>query len=119
MDPEEAVSILNEAPTTVISKVVPIDLVVKTRLGLILGEALAIARKKMNSEDSFVVRCDLRGRDYIESEKELIDAVSNQLLNHIDIRMDELYPDWIVQIEVVGDDTGISVLKPHQILKKS
>ena len=119
MNPEEAVTILNEAPTTVISKVVPIDLVVKTRLGLILEEALTIARKKMNSEDSFVVRCDLRGREYIESEKEIIDAVSNQLLNHIDISMDELYPDWIVQIEVVGDDTGISVLKPHQILKKS
>ena len=118
MDPEEAVAILNEAPTTVVSKVVPIDIVVKTRIGTILEKVLVIAREKMNTEDSFVVRCDLRGREYIESEDELIEAVSNELLNQVDVRRDELYPDWVVQIEVVGDDTGISILKPQQILKK-
>ncbi len=118
MDPEEAVTILNEAPTTVISKVVPVDVVVKTRMSIILEKVLVIAREKMNSEDSFVVRCDLRGREYIESKEELIEAVSNELLNNLDVRLDELYPDWVVQIEVVGDDTGISVLKPNQILKK-
>ncbi len=119
MDPEEAVTILNEAPTTVISKAVPIDLVVKTRMGIILEQVLVIAREKMNSEDSFVVRCDLRGREYLESEEELINAVSNELLNHLDVIADNMNPDWIVQIEVVGEDTGISILKPHQILKKS
>lgn len=118
MDPKEAVAILNEAPTTVVSKAVPIDVVVKTRMGTILEKALVIAREKMNSEDSFVVRCDLRGREYIESKGEIIEAVSNELLNKLDVRIDEINPDWVVQIEVVGDDTGISVLKPHQILKK-
>ena len=119
MDPEEAVAILNEAPTTVVSKVVPIDVVVKTRMNLILEKVLLVAREKMNLEDSFVVRCDLRGREYVESEEEIIEAVTNELLNNIDTVVDEINPDWVVQIEVVGDDTGISVLKPHQILKKS
>lgn len=118
MDPEEAVAILNEAPTTVISKVVPIDVVVKTRKDAILGEALVIAREKTNSEDSFVVRCDLRGREYIKSKEELIEVVTDELLNKLDVTIDEMNPDWVVQIEIVGDDTGISVLKPHQILKK-
>lgn len=119
MDPEEAVAILNEAPTTVVSKVVPIDVVVKTRMNLILERVLLVAREKMNLEDSFVVRCDLRGREYVESEEEIIEAVTNELLNNIDTVVDEINPDWVVQIEVVGDDTGISVLNPHQILKKN
>ena len=118
MDPKEAVAILKEAPTTVISKGVPIDVVVKTRMDSILERVLLIAGEKMSSEDSFVVRSDLRGREYIESKEELIETVSNELLNKIDATIDEINPDWIVQIEVVGDDTGISVLKPYEILKK-
>ena len=118
MDPKEAVVILSEAPTTVVSKVVPIDAVVKTRMGTILERALLIAGDKMDSNDSFVVRCDLRGREYIESEDELIEAVTNELLNNLDSAVDKINPDWVVQIEVVGEDTGVSVLKPHQILKK-
>ncbi|MGB9978011.1 THUMP domain-containing protein [Methanobacterium sp.] len=118
MDPEEAVAILNEAPTTVVSKVVPIDVVVKTRIDAIWERSLLIAREKMSTDDSFVVRCDLRGREYIESKEELIESVTNELLNNLDITVDKINPDWIVQIEVVGEDTGISILKPHQILKK-
>lgn len=118
MDPEEAVAILNEAPTTVISKVVPIDVVVKTRRDTILERVLLTAREKMSSENSFVVRCDLRGREYIESKEELIETVTDELLNNVDSIVDETNPDWVVQIEVVGEDTGISILKPHQILKK-
>ncbi len=118
MNPEEAVSILKEAPTTVVSKVVPIDVVIKTRMDSILERVLIVAREKMSSDNSFVVRCDLRGREYIESKEELTEAVTNELLNNIDATVDEINPNWVVQIEVVGDDTGISVLKPHQILKK-
>jgi tRNA acetyltransferase TAN1 len=118
MNPEEAVAILNEAPTTVISKVVPIDVVVKTRRDTILERVLLTAREKMSSENSFVVRCDLRGREYIESKEELIETVTDELLNNVDSIVDETNPDWVVQIEVVGEDTGISILKPYQILKK-
>ena len=118
MDPEEAVAILGEAPTTVVSKAVPIDAVVKTRMDSIWERALLIAREKMDSDDSFIVRCDLRGREYIESREELIETVTNELLNNMDIRVDGVNPGWIVQVEVVGEDTGVSILKPHQILKK-
>jgi tRNA acetyltransferase TAN1 len=123
MDPEEAVAILKEAPTTVISKVVPIDAVVKTQIDSILEKAWVIAREKMNPGDKFVVRADLRGRSHIKSKEELIEVVSNELIDKLDETLDPLSlntpnPDWVVQIEVVGEDTGISVLKPHQLLKK-
>lgn len=123
MDPEEAVAILREAPTTVISKVIPIDTVVKTQMDAILEKTWAIAREKINPGDSFVVRADLRGRDHIESEEELIEAVSTYLIDRLDQDLDPQVlntenPDWVVQIEVVGDDTGISVQRPHQLLKR-
>ena len=28
-------------------------------------------------------------------------------------------PDWVVQIQVVGENTGISVLKPTELFKKN
>ncbi|MGB9937158.1 MAG: THUMP domain-containing protein [Methanobacterium sp.] len=118
MDPEEAVMILNEAPTTVVSKVIPIDIVTRTQIDAILEKVLKIANEKMSSGDSFVVRGDLRGREYIESKAELIERVTDHLIEHFNFEMDEENPDWVVQVEVVGADTGISVLKPHQILKK-
>jgi tRNA acetyltransferase TAN1 len=123
MDPEEAVAILKEAPTTVISKVIPIDEVVKTNMDTILEKTWDISRKKMNSGDTFVVKADLRGREHIQSEEELIDTVSTELLDRLDQNLDPQTlntsnPDWIVLIEVVGDDTGISVLRPHEFLKK-
>ncbi|MGZ7109345.1 MAG: THUMP domain-containing protein, partial [Methanobacterium sp.] len=123
MDPEEAVAILKEAPTTVINKVVPIDTVVKTQMDSILEKSWDIARKKMSDGDTFVVRADLRGREYIQSKEELIETVANELIDKLDQNLDPQSlntdnPDWIVQIEVVGEDTGISVLKPHQLLKK-
>lgn len=123
MDPEEAVVILSETPTTVISKVVPVDAVVKTKIDAILEKTWAISRKKMSPGDSFVVRADLRGRRHIKSKEELIELVTNELIDKLDESLDPQSldtenPDWVVQIEVVGENTGISVLKPHQILKK-
>jgi len=123
MDPEEAVVILKEAPTTMISKVIPIDMVVKTNMDAILEKTLVLAREKMNHGDLFVVRGDLRGRSYIKSKEELIETVTGELIDKLDESLDPQSlntqnPDWVVQVEVVGDDTGISVLKPHQILKK-
>jgi tRNA acetyltransferase TAN1 len=32
--------------------------------------------------------------------------------------MNQISPDWIIQIEVVGENTGISVLKLENIFKK-
>ena len=118
MDPEEAVAILNEAPTTVVSKVVPIDLVVKTQMDSIIEAVLKIANEKIKSENTFVVRGDLRGRGHIKSKEEIIEKVSDEIMNKLDMVLNKNNPDWIVQIEVVGEDTGVSVLKPHQLLKK-
>jgi tRNA acetyltransferase TAN1 len=119
MEPEEAVMILKEVPTTVVSKVIPIDIVVSTRKDIILEKILKIAREKMDPGDSFVVRCDLRGHKYIKSKEELIKSISDQLIQNLNGYPDKKNPKWVVQVEVVGDDTGISILEPYKILKKT
>lgn len=118
MDPEEAVVILKEAPTTVVSKVIPIDIVINTRRDLILEKILKIAMEKMDPGDSFVVRCDLRGRKYIKSEEELTKAISDELIQKLNAYPDKTNPTWVVQVEIVGEETGISILEPWKILKK-
>jgi tRNA acetyltransferase TAN1 len=118
IDPKEAIRILKDAPTTVLSKAVPIETVVRTSIDGILEKVLKIASDKVKNSDKFVVRCDLRGRKYIEYKEELISAISEELTDKLNISTDEKNPDWIVQIEVVGENTGISVLKPNEIIKK-
>lgn len=118
MDPEEAITILKDAPTTVLSKAVPIETVVRTRIDGIIEKTLKMLDEKAGSGDSFVVRCDLRGRKYLKSKDELIEAVSEELSDKLNLKLDNVNPDWIVQIEVVGENTGISVLKPGELLKK-
>jgi tRNA acetyltransferase TAN1 len=118
IDPEKAISLLRNAPTTVLSKAVPIETVVRTRTDGIIEKTVKIADEKANAGDSFVVRCDLRGRKYIKSKDKLIEAVSEELKEKLNLKFDGKNPDWIVQIEVIGEDTGISFLRPDKILKK-
>ena len=117
-DPADAARKLMDAQTTVISKIVPINEVVRTRRDYILEKVAMIAGEKINSGESFVVRCDLRGRKYIKSGEELVDVVSDELIEKLNLKLNEKNPDWVVQIEVVSENTGISVLRPGEIFKK-
>lgn len=118
MDPYQAVDLVRKSPTTVISKVVPIEAVVRTRLDTILEKILLLAGEKLSPESSFRVICDLRGRKYINSPQDVIEMVSTELVEKLNGIIDENDPDWVVQLEVVGENTGLSVLRPGDILKK-
>ena len=118
MEPLDAVKLLENAQTTVISKVVLVESVVRTRLDIILEKVLDFASNRIVSGDTFKVICDLRGRKYIKSREELIEKISDELVEkyHTKTAIDDA--DWVVQIEVVGENTGISILNPEMIPKK-
>jgi tRNA acetyltransferase TAN1 len=118
MEPLDAVKLLANAKTTVISKVVLIENVVRTRLDIITEKILDLAGNRIVSGDSFKVICDLRGRKYIESREELIEKISEELVEKFDAKADGSDADWVVQVEIVGENTGISILNPEMILKK-
>ncbi len=118
MDPFKAVELIKNIPTTVISKVVPIEKVVRTREDSILEQTLFLADEKVSASNSFKVICDLRGRKYIHSEEDLKEKVSIELFDKLNLKPAQSNPQWIVQLEMVGENTGISVVPPGTILKK-
>ena len=118
MEPLDAVKLIGNAPTTVISKVVLIEKVVRTRLDSILEKVIDLAGDRVVSGDSFRVICDLRGRKYIKSKDELVERISDELIERFNLQYNGPDVDWVVQVEVVGENTGISMLNPEMILKK-
>ncbi|HSO26225.1 MAG TPA: THUMP domain-containing protein, partial [Methanobacteriaceae archaeon] len=110
LEPLEAMKILENSPTTVISKIVPIESVVRTRLDSILEKVANLAGEKVTSGDTFNVICDLRGRKYIESKDDLVSKISEELIEKFSLNPENKDPNWIIQIEVVGENTGISIL---------
>ena len=86
MEPLDAVKMIGVAPTTVISKVVLIESVVRTRLDSILEKVNTLAGDRVVSDDSFKVICDLRGRKYIESKEELVERIKNELTEKFDLK---------------------------------
>lgn len=117
MNPLEAVNIIRNSPTTVVSKVVPVEAVVRTRLDSIVEKILALASEKVKPGETFQVICGLRGRRYIKSPEEVTERVSEALADRLALKESDS-PDWIIQVEVVGDETGVSVLRPGDVLKK-
>ena len=119
MDVMAAATKIMDSPTRVISEIVPINEVVKTRMDYILEKAVELASNRMIEGDSFTVRCDIRGERHLKSEEELFIKVSQELIEKLNLIYDEIDPDWVVQIEVIGENTGISVLKPNELFKKN
>ena len=89
-----------------------------TRVDSILEKVIDFAGDRVVSGDSFRVICDLRGRKYIKSKEELVERITDELIERFNLKSDSSDFDWIVQIEVVGENTGISMLNPEMILKK-
>jgi tRNA acetyltransferase TAN1 len=87
-------------------------------LDSILEKVNTLAGDRVVADDSFKVICDLRGRKYIKSKEELVERIEDMLIEKFDLKTGVRDPDWIVQIEVVGENTGISILNPEMILKK-
>jgi len=91
-------------------KMVPIESVVLTRPGKIMNQIINISKNKINSGDTFAIRCNIRGRRYIKSKEKFISTIYREI-KKINGRPDEIQPNWIIHIEVIGENTGISVLK--------
>lgn len=102
--------IVKEYPWRVrfVLRLIPIDLVTNTDLDDISREAIKLANK-IRGDESYKIEVEkrftnLHSKDIIEKIAEKIDRK---------VRLDN--PDWIILIEIVGKDTGISVLKADDI----
>jgi tRNA acetyltransferase TAN1 len=115
LDPFEVVErvrvIAEEEPWRVESlmRMIPIEEVVESNLEMI-AEAVKGIASKIPADQSF--RITIEKRHTSLSSSEIIEAAAR----NVDRRVDLKNPNWIILIEVVGAYTGVSVLRPEQIL---
>ena len=90
-------------------KVVPVEKIFSTGLEGVKEASMELA-SRIGEAESFRVTVEKRHTDL--STKDLIEAVASQVQRKVDLKN----PDRIVLVEVVGELTGISLLKPEDIL---
>lgn len=90
-------------------RVIPIEKVVRTDLGEIERTVTELA-SKIKENESFRVTVEKRFTDM--STKDIIEAAAANVERNVDLSN----PDKIILVEVVGGLTGISIIKPKQIL---
>ena len=93
-----------------ILKVVPIQKVVATEVGAIAEAPSELAEKLIAPDETYRITVRRRG-SHIES-RAIIDAVASKIKRKVNLTS----PDKVVQIEVLGWFTGISVIKPEHVV---
>jgi tRNA acetyltransferase TAN1 len=90
-------------------RIVPIQKVVPTDLEAIKTATAELATK-MAPTDSFRITVEKRFTEI--HSKDIIEAAVGDIQNKVDLHT----PNWIVQIEVLGGLTGVSLLRPCDVL---
>jgi len=90
-------------------RVIPVERVVETKLERI-AEAAESLKGRIPPEATYKVVVEKRHTQL--SSREIIEAVASKIDRKVNLER----PDWIVLIEVLGGLTGVSVLKPDQVL---
>jgi tRNA acetyltransferase TAN1 len=115
LDPVEVVgkfrNILTERPYEFryALRIVPIQIVVRTDLSEIKKSTQELA-SKIGENQSFRVTVEKRFTEFHSID--IIEAAAGDLNRRVDLKN----PDWILQIEILGRLTGISLLKPTDVL---
>lgn len=106
----EVARVVKEEPWRIryILRMIPIEMVVRSLEEL--SEAAKTLSAKMRKDETFRVTVEKRHTNL--SSREVIEAVASVIDQKVDLKN----PDWIVQVEIVGPEIGISILKDEQIL---
>ncbi len=90
-------------------RIIPIEKVVPTSLEDIKAAALELA-KRIGENETYRVTVEKRFTELHSAE--IIEAVATDIKNKADLKN----PNKILQIETLGALTGISIVKPHEII---
>ena len=90
-------------------RIVPVQKVVQTDLEEI-QKATKEMSEKIGKNQTFRVTVEKRFTEL--HSRDIIEAAAGDIKNKVDLKN----PDWILQIEVLGALTGISLLKPSDVL---
>jgi tRNA acetyltransferase TAN1 len=91
-------------------RLLPIEVVVYTESENIKNAAKKLALK-IQSGNTF--RITVERRHTLINSSDIISTIAKEIDNKVDLEN----PDWVVLVQVVGRQTGISVIKPNQIFR--
>lgn len=114
-DSNEIIRNLTESSPEFIEKAVPIDAVVPSISDNIINTAIEIATMKMTREESFTVNCELRS-NHSETLEEVTNKVPCEVCRKLNLEYTLETPDWMIIIEELGENTGIGICRPDEIL---
>jgi tRNA acetyltransferase TAN1 len=95
-------------------RVIPVDHVVETDLELIYQASLQLYRSKKRIArkwKTFAVQIKKRATSM--SRHDIIDKIVPHIPNKVQLKD----PNWVLHYEIIGNVTGISLMKPSQILR--
>lgn len=90
-------------------RIIPIKATVVTNLESIVNE---IKNQLDVIEPQETYRITVEKRNSILSTKEIIEKIANNISNKVSLEE----PDWIVLIEIVGNKTGLAILRKESII---
>lgn len=96
-----------------ILRIMPNDLVVGTNIELIHDCVMELYNIKKNLTKQGTYGIQIRKRATNMRTSEIISSVAADINNKVDLKN----PDWVVQIEIFGDTTGVSIYEPKYIFK--
>ena len=97
-----------------ILKIIPIDYVCETKIKVIKEIVEKYYSLYLTKNDSFKIELKRRKNENIEREA-IIESVAKNINNRVDLDN----PDIILRIELLGNISGISFLKPEEIITLS
>jgi len=92
-----------------ILRIIPIERSTKTDLKTIQREVENLVQKKISFNDTYRITVEKRHTEL--STNQIINYIANEL--QFKVSLDN--PDWIILIQVIGNLTGISIIKKNQI----
>ncbi|MGD1835689.1 MAG: THUMP domain-containing protein [Nitrososphaeraceae archaeon] len=92
-----------------ILRMIPIEITIKTDLLDITNNAVKKALEKIQDNESYKITVEKRHTNL--KSNEIITNIASEINRKV--LLDE--PDWIILIEVIGRDTGISVIRKEDI----
>ncbi|MTK64687.1 MAG: hypothetical protein F8N15_09240 [Methanobacterium sp.] len=111
-DSLEAAKLIRNSKPRIVSTVIPIERVVKTDLREIVRNLKELALKEMEPGDDFTVETSVVSHKTLEST-DILEKVEDEL-KEINMNFDETDPKWKIYVEVIGDNTGLNILKSEE-----
>lgn len=90
-------------------RVIPIQRIVETKIEEI-EKSISEDSKQILDEETYRISIEKRNSDI--SSQEIISKIANKIKNKVSLE----FPDKIILIEILGNKTGISILKKSNIL---